>query len=220
LYSCRWRARKTWQCLWMKPVKLLIRSSGASACLFHTKCLLLAKDFKMSSLHSLESQRSQVFALWSAGWSGAKIAEHLFSIHLENSIKKTAIYGWIERFKDGQSTVDDQPRSGRPCTSGGETSCQRVMALLDSDARLTVREMSDRLDISKSTVHRIVTTDLDLSKISSCTKCLALCLLRPSTACVQGGRSVYSWMGTTWRSRRLSSMIRLEFWLANATMIN
>ena len=41
------------------------------------------------------------------------------------------------------------------------------MALLDSDARLTVREMSDRLDISKSTVHRIVTTDLDLSKISA-----------------------------------------------------
>jgi transposase len=89
----------------------------------------------MSSVQSIESQRSQIFALLSAGWSGARIAEHLQNLHGDNSLKKTAVYSWIERFKDGQATVSDLPRPGRPESSSNKKLRQQIETLLDSDAR-------------------------------------------------------------------------------------
>lgn len=121
----------------------------------------------MSSVQSIESQRSQIFALLSAGWSGARIAEHLQNLHGDNSLKKTAIYSWIERFKDGQATVSDLPRPGRPESSSNKKLRQQIETLLDSDARCTVRQIADILGSPKTTIHRVMSEEMGLSKISA-----------------------------------------------------
>lgn len=121
----------------------------------------------MSSVHSIESQRSQVFALWTAGWNASRIADHLQQQHGDNGLKLRAIYGWIERFKGGQLTVSDQQRNGRPQSPANKLLGQQIQELLNTDARLTVREIEDMLGSPKSTVHRNITEQLQLSKISA-----------------------------------------------------
>ena len=117
------------------------------------------------SIDSVESQRSQVFALWSSGWSGAQICTKLADLHGSRGLSKTTVYAWIERFKDGRVSVSDQPRSGRPSLSSGGDAVDRIERLLQTDARLTVREVSDRVNIPKSTAHDIMRDQLGMSKI-------------------------------------------------------
>ena len=60
----------------------------------------------------------------------------------------------------------DLPRSERPSTSKSEQLSRRIQALLDEDARVSVREISDRLHAPKSTVHDCM-REMDLVKLSA-----------------------------------------------------
>jgi transposase len=70
---------------------------------------------KMES--ALQRQRDIVFFLWKDNLPGAKIVERLANVFGEEAIGKTTVYKWIERFKEGRCSTEDDPRSGRPCSS-------------------------------------------------------------------------------------------------------
>ena len=65
----------------------------------------------------------------------------------------------------GRECVEDKPRSGRPCTSETEEYMTKVWALVRSDRRLTVRMIGSELNLNQSTVHDILTEELDRQKI-------------------------------------------------------
>ncbi|XP_011858770.1 PREDICTED: putative uncharacterized protein FLJ37770 [Vollenhovia emeryi] len=69
---------------------------------------------------------------------------------------------WHKMFKEGREEVADEARQGRPSTSRNDDSVTRVRQLLNSDRRMSVRLMSDLLNIPKSTtrlLHRSSQTD-------------------------------------------------------------
>ncbi|KAI6658692.1 hypothetical protein LOD99_10987 [Oopsacas minuta] len=73
-------------------------------------------------------------------------------------------YIWIERFDNGDEELHDDPRAGRPTSSKSRNNIERIQTILDEDRRITLRELEERVGISKATLHSIITEDLEMSK--------------------------------------------------------
>ncbi|XP_029163429.1 protein GVQW3-like [Nylanderia fulva] len=72
---------------------------------------------------------------------------------------------WHKSFKESREEVADEARSGRPSTSRTDDNVTRVRDLLNKDRRMSVRLMSEQLNLPKTDVHRIVSEDLAMRKI-------------------------------------------------------
>ena len=63
----------------------------------------------------------------------------------------------------GRDSVENETRSGRPTTSKTDKNVERVKSR--SDRRLTIRLIAEKLNLNKSTVHHLLTNDLEMRKI-------------------------------------------------------
>jgi len=57
----------------------------------------------------------------------------------EHAVSRAQVFRWYKAFLDGQDSVEDEPCSGRPCTSKTDENVTKVRALVRTDQRLTVR---------------------------------------------------------------------------------
>jgi len=85
----------------------------------------------------------------------------------------TCIKEWHNRFKDGSTSVESEPRHGKPSTSRNDNILNQVRNLLMQDRRITVRELADEVGVSFGSVHTILTADLGLRRVprNSCRSC-------------------------------------------------
>ena len=74
---------------------------------------------------------------------------------------------WCERFKQGRESLEDDPRSGRPLSAFTENVVTAVKNLIDEDARYTIEEISETLNINSGAVFVILKQRLKLRKISA-----------------------------------------------------
>jgi len=65
----------------------------------------------------------------------------------EEAMCRTQTYEWRRRFKEGRTSVDDDPRSGRPSTSKIDDNVANVREVIRSNHRLTVREVAGEVSI-------------------------------------------------------------------------
>ena len=68
------------------------------------------------------------------------------------------------RYENGYESVIDEQRSGRT-TSIMSQKVQEIKELLDKDRRITVREVSQRVDCSVGTVHTIIHETLNMRRL-------------------------------------------------------
>jgi len=80
---------------------------------------------------------------------------------------RTQTYEWWKRFKEGRTSVDDDPRSGRPSTSKTDDNVAKVCEVIRSNRRLTIREVAEEVSISKTVCHEILTENLDMHRIAA-----------------------------------------------------
>ena len=52
-------------------------------------------------------------------------------------------FEWYNRFKTGETSIDDDPRSGRPSTSTDDAHIDAVRDLILQNRRLTIREIAE-----------------------------------------------------------------------------
>ena len=60
-------------------------------------------------------------------------------------MNKTRIKEWYNRFKGGRTSVDSDPRSGRPSAKKKLDNIERVRLAIQGDRGLTVRELENDL---------------------------------------------------------------------------
>jgi transposase len=72
----------------------------------------------------------------------------------EYDMKKSSVFEWHRRFREGREDVQDDPRSGQPKTHR-------------TDRRLGVRLIAEELNMNRETGRQIITEDLGMRKISS-----------------------------------------------------
>ena len=121
----------------------------------------------MTDVHSKESQRANVFLLWKAGKKAREIVISLKDAHGDHAMSLRSVQRWMESFKDGRTNISDEEREGRPLSCQRRNLVKKVQALLEEDARLTMRELADRTDSPPTTVFRVVKDDLQLVQLSA-----------------------------------------------------
>jgi hypothetical protein len=68
-------------------------------------------------------------------------------------------------FLEGREQVEDEPRAGRPLTSKTDDNVEKVTSLVMSDHLLTLRMISNELNLNQFFIHNILTQDLDMRKV-------------------------------------------------------
>jgi len=89
----------------------------------------------------------------------------LVQVYGDSAMKKTAVYKWVKRFSEGRESVTDEGRSGRPETSRTEENIAKVRQIVRENRRLIVRSIAEQVKIDRETVWKILTEDLDMSKV-------------------------------------------------------
>ena len=112
-----------------------------------------------------KGQRYVIWFLWKQNKSGAQIIRELREVYKDHCFSDKTIYNWIQRFQEGVASVNDQSRSGRPCSSTTTFNIDRVREKLDEDRRLTVEQLALALGMPTSTVHVIISEHLGMHRI-------------------------------------------------------
>ena len=85
--------------------------------------------------------------------------------HKEKAPCLATIYRWFQKFSKGEESLTDNPRIGRPVSTRTLANINRVKTLINSDRRLTIREISEELDLNRFTVNQILSKDLEMSRV-------------------------------------------------------
>lgn len=83
------------------------------------------------------------------------------------AMKKTQVYEWFARFKNGKMSIVDQPCSGRPSTSRTDENVEKVRAIVLEDRRRTIENIAELSNLTWSSVQRIISEDLKMSRIAA-----------------------------------------------------
>jgi len=75
----------------------------------------------------------------------------------ENAMGRTQVVDWFRRFKEGRTSVESDPRSGRPSTSRNEEIIAKVRTIVCNNRRLRIREIADDCGISVGSCDAILT---------------------------------------------------------------
>lgn len=111
-------------------------------------------------------QRSHIKAEFLRGTPAAQV-HRLVEAFKGQAFSERSVYNWYARFRDGQFDIADGQRSGRPRESRSDANIELVKGILEIDRRWTCEELEELTGIPSSSVHRILTDDLGLQKITA-----------------------------------------------------
>ena len=82
-------------------------------------------------------------------------------------MSKTKVFEWHKRFVEGREDKEDNPKSGRPCTSTTDTNIEKVRQLVRSDRRFTIRVIANEVGMDKETVRTSLGDTLGMRMVSA-----------------------------------------------------
>jgi len=85
----------------------------------------------------------------------------------EDCLSRTQCHGWYQLFKSGRTSIEDDPKSGRPSTSMDEDHIENVLAVIHHNHCLTVCEVAEEVGICKSLCHLILTNKLKMRHVTA-----------------------------------------------------
>ena len=97
-----------------------------------------------------------------SGKSASETLALLKVAYIEYAMKKSSVFEWHRRFKEGREDVQDDPK-----TQKTDANVDRVRTLVLSDRRLGVRVIAAVLNMNRETMRQIVKEDLGKRKISA-----------------------------------------------------
>ncbi|PNF21867.1 hypothetical protein B7P43_G05278 [Cryptotermes secundus] len=68
----------------------------------------------------------------------------------------SSVRKWVKHFKDGNTSIEDESRSGRPQTASVERNKERVDEIIQDDRRMTVDTVARKLGIGHSVVQEMI----------------------------------------------------------------
>jgi transposase len=93
--------------------------------------------------------------------------KEVLEVYGENVISRKQVLVWCDQFKDGRTSLLDEERTGRPTTACNAVNERRVEQILLTDRRMKLKDIAYTLNLSKTTVYRIVHYTLGYRKVSA-----------------------------------------------------
>lgn len=112
-------------------------------------------------------QRAAVKFCFLLGKTGTETFEMLKTAYKDDALGKTQVFEWFSRFKKGEMSIDDKPRSGRPSTSRTDENVAKIREIVLEDRRRTIDEMVELSGVTWSSVQRILTEDLRMKRVAA-----------------------------------------------------
>ncbi len=91
----------------------------------------------------------------------------LNKVYDEVTMKKSAVYDWIQRFRDGREDMNDDSGCSRHIETRITSNVKCVKQLLNSNYHLSIRAVADELSINREIVRLIVKDELRMRKLSA-----------------------------------------------------
>ena len=89
----------------------------------------------------------------------------LSDVYGDSSMSRTRVFEWHKQFVEGREDVEDDPKSGRPCTSTTDTNIKKVPQLVCSVHRLTICVIANEVGMDKEMVRTILVDTLGVRKV-------------------------------------------------------
>ena len=94
-----------------------------------------------------------------------QIFNELCGIYGPQTISMRTVFTWVNPFKAGKYSVEDDTRPGRTKTSVTKATIAVVKIVVEQDARLSVKDIASYTGISEGSVQTILKKRLDLRKV-------------------------------------------------------
>ena len=114
-----------------------------------------------------QEQRAAVKFCFLLGKSAAESIVMLKTAYGDAALNKTRVYEWFSRFKNGEMSIVDQPRSELPATSRSDENVDKINALIREDCRRTIDELREMSGMSWSSIERIFSDDLHRARVAA-----------------------------------------------------
>ncbi|UYV73351.1 hypothetical protein LAZ67_10002821 [Cordylochernes scorpioides] len=149
-------------------------SSDGSLIIWNTLNGRVEKVFKEhKTIQSCETIGNKVFnvdfveGLWDHPIQCADAFRMLTVAYGEAILDRSNVYRWYKMFSEGREDVNDEERAGRPSTSTTDEKINEVEKMILANRRITVREVSEDLNISIGSCHSIFINDLGMRRVAA-----------------------------------------------------
>ena len=85
----------------------------------------------------------------------------------EDCLSRTQCHEWYQRSKSDRTSIEEDPKSGRPSTSMDDDHVEKVLPVIRQNRRLTVHEVAEEVGICKSLCHLILTDKLKMFHVAA-----------------------------------------------------
>jgi len=111
-------------------------------------------------------QRTNIKFPCRLGKSASETLSALQQVYGDTALKKSAVYDWFSRFKNGQEKLEDDQRSGRPSTSRTAEMIEKMRQVIQCDRRMTIVELEQEVGISHGSIRAILSDNLKMRRVS------------------------------------------------------
>jgi histone-lysine N-methyltransferase SETMAR len=94
-----------------------------------------------------------------------KIHSKFIKVYGDSSLSFSTIKKWAAEFKRGRTSLENDPREGRPKSATTPEIIEQVHDIVLDDRRMKVREIAETIGISKERVGYILHEELDMKKL-------------------------------------------------------
>ena len=101
------------------------------------------------------------------GFNDAQTLEMLGKCFGNDTLTRSNVFRWHERFRSGRESVEDDERSGRPSTAKTDENIKKIKGWMTVSRKLTIREIAEELNIAYRSAQDILINDLGLRRVAA-----------------------------------------------------
>jgi len=113
-----------------------------------------------------DDQRAYIKIETLRGKTPTEIHSSLTEVCGVETVDRSTISRWAQRFRERRLSIENDPKSGRPRTSTDDKSVELVVQILEEDRRMTREEIAHCAEISRASAYRILTERLHKRRIA------------------------------------------------------
>lgn len=115
----------------------------------------------------MEEQRATIKAFVKSGKTATETYKFLQEAYGEETMCRSRVFKWFKEFKEGRESFESKRGHHQKTLVRTEENVDRVRNILTSDRRLTIADLSLSTGLAEKTIHRILTEDLGLKKLTA-----------------------------------------------------
>ena len=118
-------------------------------------------------MKDLEEQRVCAKFCFKLGKTFTETFQMLQEAYGDDCVSHRQCHKWYQCFKSGRTSIEDDPKCGRPSTSMDDNHVEKVLAVIRENHHLIVREVAEEVGICKCPCHLILTDKLKMHRVAA-----------------------------------------------------